>query len=152
VAYALALRIVGSTDTAEDVLHKTFLAMWKAGALPGRDPSGTRQQILTDVRDRAIEEMRRRPPLHRVTPGFDDTADAFATLGNGDGASVGRALRDLPVELRRPIELAFFGGQSATTIAAAMGVHRDAVRASVWSGLRIVRSALRGVGAPSTAT
>ncbi len=59
IAYGLALRVVGSTQEAEDVVQESFLALWRqADRLDST--RGLRGYLLSIVHHRAIDRIRRR--------------------------------------------------------------------------------------------
>ncbi len=60
------------------------------------------------------------------------------------------AVSDLPVDERRAIELAYFGGHSYREVAELLGAPEGTVKSRIRSGLRRMRGSLTaaGIGAP----
>ena len=128
-ALAVAVRIVGDRDAAEDVVHDTFVAAWENIDRFHPSRGSARAWILAIARNRAIDRRRAvRPSIEAAD------ADAFALLRTGADPTLeevlGRLqrgeLRDaidtLPDEQRRAIDLAYFAGHTYREIAALTGV------------------------------
>jgi RNA polymerase sigma-70 factor, ECF subfamily len=127
--HATALQILGSTTAAQDVVQDVFVDLW---CHPQRydETLGTLRTYLTlCARHRALDvvrsELRRAgreerhqrlvPEPRRPTPG-EEAADA-------DTAAVVRAaVRSLPPDQRRVVELAYFDGLSYREVAQRIGI------------------------------
>jgi RNA polymerase sigma-70 factor (ECF subfamily) len=59
-AYALAERICGRRCVAEEVVQEAFLSVWRRAFVYEHSRGSARAWILTIVRNRAIDERRRR--------------------------------------------------------------------------------------------
>ncbi len=66
-AYSLARRIAGRIDGAEEATQDAFLAIWRNAARYDADRGSLRTWILTHVRNRSIDLLRRERP--RVVAG-----------------------------------------------------------------------------------
>jgi len=60
LAYAFALRSVGDPASADEIVQDTFIALWRSAATFREDGCSPRSWIMTIVRNRAIDEIRRR--------------------------------------------------------------------------------------------
>ena len=135
VVHALALRIVDDGDEAEEVVEETFWQAWRQAATYAAARGAVPTWLLTIARSRALD--RRRAVRRRREEDLDATANqgAPAPASAADAppgvahdpaeaaeaaerrARVEAALRELPVEQREAVELAYFGGLSQTEIA-----------------------------------
>jgi RNA polymerase sigma-70 factor (ECF subfamily) len=144
LAYGLALRIVGATAEAEDVVQEAFLALWRqAGRL---DPSqGIKSYLLTIVHHKAIDRLRRhvRKPETPLDP-----AAPYPALDRGPEESAERAserevirdaLSQLPEEQRLAVEMTYFMGLTTNEAAARLQVPVGTVK----SRLRLALTRLR---------
>ena len=147
IAYALAYRILGEPEAAEDVVHDGFISAWRGATSYRSERGNVRGWLLSIVHHRAVDVLRRkttfRPaPLeiaeHR--PADDDTAEEATR--NVEHATVRAALEALPQAQRRTIELAYFGGYTHVELAQIMGVPLGTVKGRMRIGLAKLRRAL----------
>jgi RNA polymerase sigma-70 factor (ECF subfamily) len=150
-AYSLAYRIVGERSRAEDVTQEAFLSIWRSGARYDRTRGSVRAWMLGIVRNRAIDALRReagRAP--KLT--FDDDAvleqrpseeltDEEA-LRREQAQELRGALRELPTEQSKVIELAYYGGFSHSEIAEMLGMPLGTVKGRMRLGLEKIRTHL----------
>ncbi len=147
LAYALAYRILGESESAQDVVHDAFLSAWRGAASYQRDRGNPRGWLLSIVHHRSVDLLRRktafRPaPLEAalVRPAEEDTAEMAERNVVREG--VRRALESLPPAQRRTIELAYFGGYTHVELAELMGVPLGTVKGRMRIGLQKLRRAL----------
>ena len=150
VAYALAHRILGEPEAAEDVVHDGFISAWRGAGSYRSERGNVRGWLLSIVHHRAVDVLRRkttfRPaPLESAEqrPSDDDTAEEATR--NVEHATVRAALEALPPAQRRTIELAYFGGYTHVELAELMGVPLGTVKGRMRIGLQKLRRAMDGV-------
>lgn len=124
MAFAIAYRVLGNPEAAEDAVQEAFLAIWRRAASFEATRGNGRTWVLTVVRNRSIDMLRARESRPKGTPlddvlvlqssGDDPLELAIQTI---DGATVRDAVQSLPVEQRETVELAFFSGLSYPEIA-----------------------------------
>lgn len=153
-AFSLAYRMCGARARAEDVVQEAFLSLWRSGARYDRVRGSVRSWILSVVRNRAIDSLRR----ELVKEALDVHDDRLAeTVPSGerveaeverrdDAHRVRCALTDLPADQRRVIELAYFGGYTHTEIAEMLGLPAGTVKGRMRLGLTKLRLALGAEG------
>jgi RNA polymerase sigma-70 factor (ECF subfamily) len=100
--------------------------------------------FLTLVRNRAIDVLRARrirptEPLDPDGPHAADDDPLRTVLARLDQAWVGTALAQLPVEQRRVLELAYFGGLTHQEIAAQLEIPLGTVKGRIRLGLDRLR-------------
>lgn len=150
-AYGLAFRVIGQESLAQDVVHDSFLAMWKA---PGAfDPArgSFRTFFLSLVHHRAVDTVRREERLRRRTvrmnPGPSQDEDVAEDIVEEAWlarrrAMVVTALNGLPPEQRTVLELAYFGGFTQAQIAEQIGVPLGTVKTRTLAAMRKLQRAL----------
>ena len=126
-AFSLAYRIVGDRNAAEDVTQEAFLSIWRCNARFDRARGSVRSWVLSVVRNRAIDALRRGGGN---APKLDHDDDARArgrepaeerteveAIRRETSRELRGALEELPDDQSQVIELAYFGGFSHTEIA-----------------------------------
>jgi RNA polymerase sigma-70 factor (ECF subfamily) len=143
VVYGVALRVLGDTMAAEDVLQEVFLQLWRR---PGSFDSGRGRLapwLAVIARNRAIDVLRKRPAeddieIQPISTGvnLEDAAAQRMAI-----EKVRTVLAGLPAEQRRTLEMAFFEGMTHTEIAARTGDPLGTVKTRIRSALLAVRKA-----------
>jgi len=147
LAYSLAYRILGESESAEDVVQDAFLSAWRGATGYRRERGNPRAWLLSIVHHRAVDILRRkttfRPaPLEaaELQPGDEDTA--VSAERNVEHKTVRDALEGLPPAQRRTIELAYFGGYTHVELSELMGVPLGTVKGRMRIGLQKMRRVL----------
>ncbi len=150
----LALRILNDRGAAEEVTGDVYLQVWRQAAHYDADRGTPLAWLLTITRSRAIDRLRSGATQRAHTaPLRAAIALPSAAPGPEDESHlsqrrrfVQQALVQLPAEQRRAIELAYFGGQSHSEIAATLGEPLGTVKTRVRLGMRRLRDALGAAG------
>lgn len=148
-AFSLAYRMCGRRPVAEDVVQEAFLSLWRgAGFDPAR--GSVRSWVLAAVRHRALDSFRHQTAksgldVHDDVAAesliADDQTDAQAERED-DAEQVRGALIELPIEQRRVIELAYFGGFTHSEIASMLDLPAGTVKGRMRLGLTKLRLSL----------
>jgi RNA polymerase sigma-70 factor, ECF subfamily len=153
--FALALRLLGDRQAAEEVAQDVFLRIWLRADTFQPGASSVLAWLLAITRNRSIDELRSR----RMAARRQETAELSGTrIGDADDPQrraedrlladdVRRVLMDLPPRQRRAVELAIFGGLTHSEIAAALDTPLGTVKSWLRQGLRQLRTSL-GPGWP----
>jgi RNA polymerase sigma-70 factor, ECF subfamily len=149
-ALAIALRILRSSEEAEDVVQETFLEVWRRSAQFDEGRGGAVAWIVTIARSRAIDRLRASRAAGRVLGGLVVNEDLMRTAlpspadrveERRDGARVATALAALPAAQRQAIELAYFEGLSQSEIA----VKTDSPLGTVKMRVKLAMNKLTGL-------
>ncbi len=131
--FSLAIRIMGRPERAEDVVQEVFIKLWRKPTSYDGQRGAFINWVLGVTHNQAIDELQRdrnheRAQSHSLNYDGEDEQPievADQTPGPADMAwynvrleIVQRAMAKLPLEQRRVIELAYFGGLTQTEIAA----------------------------------
>jgi RNA polymerase sigma-70 factor, ECF subfamily len=149
-AFSLAYRMCGRRGSAEDVLQEAFLALWRSGARYDHTRGSVRNWILRIAHHRAVDALRRgvvreghllhdEGVLERVA-GSERTDEQ--ALESERTREVQGALRELPREQSRVVELAYFGGFTHTEIASMLQMPLGTVKGRMRLGLAKLRLVL----------
>jgi RNA polymerase sigma factor (sigma-70 family) len=150
--YGLAVRVIGEGRAAEDVSQEVFLHVWEHPEAfdPARGSLRTWLGLLAhrravdyvrreEARRRRVQREATRRPL--AIPDVEEMATALVTAER-----VRDALGVLPVEQRRAIELAYFGGRTYREVAEVLGIPEGTAKSRLRLGLRRVAEALEHEG------
>ena len=148
LAYALALRAVNESGIAEEIVQEAFIALWRSAEHYREDRCSPRAWLMTIVRNRSIDELRRRG---REPQRSEIDADQPSAIEDDPWPEVWKfhcadkirgALEGLPPEQRNVIELAFFGGLTHAEIALRLGTPLGTIKKRMRTGLQRLRAAL----------
>ena len=143
IVYSVALRVLGNTAAAEDVLQEVFMQLWRSpqmfdasrGSLPG--------WLAVITRNRAIDSLRKRRPeadinevVVSVEPDLVSSAGWSRALEKIRGV-----LGGMPALQRSALEMAFFDGLTHSEIAQMTGEPLGTVKTRIRAGLVILRKA-----------
>lgn len=146
--FGLARRVLNGAPEAEDVTQEIFLRLWNQ---PERyDPSrGTlRGFLMAQSHSRAVDTIRSHSARRRREIGdankasrgvFEMQHEAWDVLL---GEDVKKALRELPPEERRAIELAFFAGLTYVKVAEILNEPEGTVKSRIRHGMHRMRATL----------
>ena len=150
-AFSLAYRIVGDRNGAEDVAQEAFLSIWRSNARFDRARGSVRSWVLSVVRNRAIDALRRGGSR---APKLDQDDDAVLAARPAEEATEDEAIRretsrelrgaleSLPDDQSRVIELAYFGGLTHSEIAEALGMPLGTVKGRMRLAMEKIRATL----------
>jgi len=159
-AYSLAYRIVGDRNAAEDVAQEAFLSIWRSNARFDRARGSVRSWVLSVVRNRAIDALRRgagnAPQLNHDDDGLiESRASEERTETEAIRRETSRelrgALKQLPEDQSQVIQLAYFGGFSHSEIADMLSMPLGTVKGRMRLGLEKIRVQLAEALSPDAA-
>lgn len=159
-AFSLAYRIVGDRSLAEDTSQEAFLSIWRSKARFDRARGSVRSWVLSVVRNRAIDALRRgganAPKLDQddeAALGVREAAERTENeaLRRETSSELRGALNALPEEQSKVIELAYFGGFSHREIAEMVGQPLGTVKGRMRLGLEKIRAEIAEAITPEAA-
>lgn len=143
IVYGVALRVLGDTSAAEDVLQEVFLQLWRNPQAFDADRGRLAPWLAVIARNRAIDLLRKRPfeddiselPIAAKVNLEDESARRLAV------EKVRGVLAGLPQEQRKSLEMAFFEGMTHSEIAGKTGEPLGTVKTRIRTGLLTLRKA-----------
>ena len=144
VVYAVAMRVLGDTAAAEDVLQEVFMQLWRNPGAFDSSRGNLAPWLAVIARNRAVDVLRKRRPqddISEVTLGvLPDMA------GDADRARVAEkvrsVLKDMPPPQRSALEMAYFEGYSHSEIAQKTGEPLGTIKTRIRAGLMLLRKAV----------
>jgi len=156
-AFGLARRMLGDRDAAEEAVQDAFVSLWRRAGTYRSERCSARTWLFAIVRNRCIDELRRRRARGHVVAAEPDASQPIvdtawdAAWTNARRDVVREALAALPDEQRAAIEFGFFEGYSHSEIATLTGTPLGTVKKRIRSGLRKLKGTLTAF-AESTAS
>jgi RNA polymerase sigma-70 factor (ECF subfamily) len=153
-AFSLAFRICGSRTKAEDIVQEAFLSIWRSGANYDRARGSVRSWVLGVVHHRTIDALRR-DTARGINRAVDESYAENVPAGEltdveverrDDADRVRSAIRELPAEQQKVIELAYFGGFTHVEIAEMLSLAPGTVKGRMRLGLAKLRISLGAEG------
>jgi RNA polymerase sigma-70 factor (ECF subfamily) len=149
-AFALAYRVLGDPEAAEDVVQDAFLAVWRNSATCERLGGNVRPWLMAVVRNRAIDVMRAGRSRPVISAALDEayfipaegSDPAGQVVHRLDAISLYHAVAALPPVQRETVELAYFAGLSYLEVAERMGAPLGTVKSRIRLALRRLRTLL----------
>lgn len=143
IVYSIALRVLGDTGKAEDILQEVFMQLW-------RNPGGFDSSrghlapwLAVIARNRAIDLLRKRHPetdiedvVVSVEPDMAGEAERARAMEKVRGT-----LGAMPPAQRAALEMAYFEGLSHTEISAKTGEPLGTIKTRIRAGLLALRKA-----------
>jgi RNA polymerase sigma-70 factor, ECF subfamily len=142
-AFSLAYRMMGEKQAAEDLVQEAFLKVWRAATSFRAGRGSVRTWILSIVHNRGIDQLRSLASRRRAQEKVEASApksqpsEAFAqSWRNSQGERVREALKTLPPEQLKILELAYFSGYTHVEIAKLLGLPLGTVKGRMRLGLK----------------
>lgn len=147
--YALALRITGDQQCAEEVVSDVFLQVWQQADRFDSARGKPLTWLLTICRSRALDLLRRRDrsqlhedPASLISDGDTHADPEFIVAAMQVGSRMHTALRQLTPTQQHLLNLAFFQGLSHQEIADATGTPLGTVKATLRRSMITLKSML----------
>jgi RNA polymerase sigma-70 factor, ECF subfamily len=142
--YSVALRMLGDTGAAEDILQEVFMQLWRKPAVFDSARGSLAAWLAVIARNRAIDAIRKRKPetdiedvIVSVEPDLAGEAERNRTADH-----IRRKVSEMPDLQRSALEMAFFEGLTHSEIAAKTGTPVGTVKTRIRTALISLRTAL----------
>jgi RNA polymerase sigma-70 factor, ECF subfamily len=143
VVYSVALRVLGDTGAAEDILQEVFMQLWRNPGLFDSSRGNLAPWLAVITRNRAIDTLRKRRPesdiadvVLSVEPDMAGDAERAITMTKVRGV-----LSGMPAAQRNALEMAYFEGLSHSEISAKTGEPLGTIKTRIRAGLLALRKA-----------
>ena len=145
IVYAVALRVLGDTGAAEDVLQEVFLQLWRNPSAFDSPRGSLAAWLAVITRNRAIDALRRRRPETDIEDVIVSVAPDLAGQADRSRAAekVRGVLRAMPTAQRSALEMAYFEGMSHSEIASKTGEPLGTIKTRIRAGLMALRKAFQ---------
>ncbi len=156
-AYSLAYRMMGDRQAAEDLVQDSFIKVWRSAKSYRAERGSVRTWILSITHNRGIDHIRSTASRRRTQDRVEMTAEttqqseAFSeTWRNSQRSQVQEALKTLPDEQLKILELAYFSGYTHAEIAEMLDLPLGTVKGRMRLGMKKIKSFFdaQGVAVP----
>jgi RNA polymerase sigma-70 factor, ECF subfamily len=153
--FALAQRVLSDRDLAEEVVQEVFVRLWDAPDRFDPERGSLRSYLLAFCHGRAVDLVRAevsrrqredRDHRRRAESGYDIEHEVWDLAV---AEHVREALTELPLDQRRAIELAYFGGHTYKDVARLLDEPEGTVKSRIRAGLRRMHQLLADAGVRS---
>jgi RNA polymerase sigma-70 factor (ECF subfamily) len=144
LVYSVALRVLGDTGVAEDVLQEVFMQLWRNPGLFDSSRGNLAPWLAVITRNRSIDSLRKRRPetdIDEVVVSVEPDMAGAAERGRAM-EKVRGALGLMPLPQRSALEMAYFEGLTHTEIAAKTGEPLGTIKTRIRAGLLALRKAI----------
>jgi len=146
--YRLALRLVGESTEAEDVVQETMIKLWedrnRLAEVNNLDAWCTRLVRNLGIDRLRSKQRRRNQPLEAAPQVADRAPDPIKSLQAADLKShIDRLMMKLPEQRRLVLHLREVEGLSYREIADQLGISLDQVRTDIHRARQFLRAALQ---------
>jgi RNA polymerase sigma-70 factor, ECF subfamily len=149
--FSTAFRILGDSHEAEEVVQDVFVQIWNRASTFDGALGTPFHWALGIVRNRSIDCLRARQRRSRLLQEMveqsptepDAPPDNQFALNEEEVTEVRQALKDLPLEQRQSIEMAFFAGMTHAEIASQLGQPLGTIKARIRRGMLKLRESLQ---------
>lgn len=146
IVYSVALRVLGDTSAAEDVLQDVFMQLWRNPGLFDSSRGSLGAWLAVIARNRAIDALRKRRPENDIEDVVISVETDLASEADRARAAekVRSVLGSMPAPQRAALEMAYFEGLTHTEIAAKTGEPLGTIKTRIRAGLTTLRKAFQG--------
>jgi len=150
--FALARRVTSDSVLAEEVVQEVYLRLWNAPDKFDPERGSLRSYLLAQAHGRSVDLLRSESSRRRreqtdarktATAGYDVEHEVW-DLTVAD--RVKQAVAVLPVDERRAIELAYFGGHTYREVAVMLDQPEGTVKSRIRAGMRRLATELADAG------
>lgn len=156
LVYSTALRVLSDQGLAEDAAQEVFVRLWRKPESFISERGRFVSWIVSVARNRAVDDLRSRSRRRKrevltagqpADTGVADIADENenplrSVELNDTRAHILVAMKEIPVDQRQALEMAYFGGLTQQEIAAHLHVPLGTVKTRIRLGMKKLRSLL----------
>jgi len=143
IVYSVALRVLGDTGRAEDVMQEVFMQLWRNPAAFDANRGSLGAWLAVITRNRSVDALRKRRPetdpedvVLSVVPDMAGQADRSRVAEKVRGV-----LSGMPATQRAALEMAYYQGMTHTEIASKTGEPLGTIKTRIRAGLIALRKA-----------
>ena len=155
-AFALGRRLLNDKEMAEEVLQEVFLRLWNHPDRFDPERGSLRSFLMAQIHGRAVdmirsESSRRRREERDARQTAENVVDIEReVVVHAVADQVKEVVAGLPVDERKAIELAYFGGHTYRQVAVMLDAPEGTVKSRIRSGLQRMKKTMEAAGMNAT--
>jgi RNA polymerase sigma-70 factor (ECF subfamily) len=145
--YSTAHHVLGNAEDAQDCVHDALTRIWRSPDSYLRSRGAVRSFLTVRARPAAIPRLRstiRRRKLEERVAAEPQEHDELRVVDVIERDRLRAAMRGLPTDQRRPLELAYYGYKTHVEIARELNEPLGTIKSRIALGLRKLGAALGG--------
>jgi RNA polymerase sigma-70 factor (ECF subfamily) len=144
LVYSVALRVLGDTGAAEDILQEVFMQLWRKPTVFDSARGSLAAWLAVIARNRAIDAIRKRKPETDIGDVIVSVEQDFVGEAERNRAAehIRRKLSEMPEPQRSALEMAFFEGLTHSEIATKTGTPLGTIKTRIRTALISLRTAV----------
>jgi len=151
LVFSLSLRILNDRGAAEETVQEVFVKVWKRCREYDTERGKFSSWLTGIAHNHAIDELRRRRVRPSASEGDDDAMDSVVddtpapldlALQSLERRRIVDALKEIPGEQRRAIEMAYFEGFTQQEISGKLGEPLGTVKTRMRLGMQKLKTLL----------
>ncbi len=144
IVYAVAMRVLGDTAAAEDVLQDIFMQLWRNPGAFDASRGSLAPWLAVIARNRAVDTLRKRRPQDDISEVTLSVLPDMAAEADRSRVSekVRSVMKDMPAPQRSALEMAYFEGYSHSEISQKTGEPLGTIKTRIRAGLILLRRAV----------
>jgi RNA polymerase sigma-70 factor (ECF subfamily) len=153
--FSMAYRVLNDREAAEDVLQDVFIQIWDKASTYDVSRGKPLTWAVTLTRNKAIDRLRAARRRYQLREELEREAvldwkaagksSSDELVDSEKSRMVRQAVARLPLDQRRAIDLAFFGGMTQSEIADELGEPLGTIKARIRRGMMKLREILAPV-------
>lgn len=151
---AVAYRMVGDSDTSNDVLQEAYVQIWDKASDYAPSMANPLTWMTSIVRYRAIDKLRKEK-RHQNRPSAEEEDDILATTASGEtqeeihqksrlSEQVAQCLKGMNEKFSKSVELAYLYGYSRDELAEVLKTNVNTVKSWLRRGAAKLKECLEG--------
>jgi len=150
IVYTLAYRVLNSAEESEEIVLDVFSQVWRSAASYDSKRGRVDAWLFMLTRSRALDRLRSHARFHKAIAASEDALMMHSHTDSPEedaliqerNSYIMSCIRELPVEQRLVLDLAYFSGLSHSEIAAKTGISLGTVKTRIRLGLKKLREAI----------
>jgi RNA polymerase sigma-70 factor (ECF subfamily) len=150
--FSTAFNVLHDREESEDCVQDVLARLWERRAKYDFASASIISLAVVSIRNAALDRLRRRnrqPELHRRIGAVTQLTEEIEVRDYIEHDRLAAAIRDLPVEQRRPLLMAYYQHKTYPQIAAELGIPLGTIKSRLSLAMRRLAKSLKKDAPPN---